>query len=134
MPTPPARRFFSDGESIWYVETLWSAAALLPEFALEMERIPGLDEVAWFNEAWGKRPTCRAVIDHCRRINEADLSHPIILAPQEGPLKGCVLDGMHRIGKAMLAGHTSVRAVQLLAMPEPDERVASAHPGGAQTP
>ena len=134
MPTPPARRFFSDGESIWYVETLWSAAASLPEFALPIEHIAGLDEVAWFNDAWGKRPTCRAVIDHCRRIQEADLRHPIILAPQDGPLKGCVLDGMHRIGKAMLAGNTTVRAVQLPAMPTPDERVANAHPDVAQIP
>lgn len=120
MPTPPARRFFSDGESIWYVETLWSAAASCPEFEMPVDQITGLDEVAWFNDAWGKRPTCRAVIDHCRRINEADLRHPIILAPA-GPLNACVLDGMHRIGKAMLAGQTTVRAVQLLAMPTPDE-------------
>ena len=121
MPTSPARRFFSDGESIWYIETLWSAAASRPEFELQVHQIKGLDEVAWFNDAWDKRPTCRAVIDHCRRINEADLRHPIILAPADGPLKGCVLDGMHRIGKAMLAGQSAIRAVQLLAMPTPDE-------------
>ena len=121
MPTPPARRFFSDGESIWYIETLWSAAASRPEFELQVHQITRLDEVAWFNDAWDKRPTCRAVIDHCRRINEADLRHPIILAPADSPLKGCVLDGMHRIGKAMLAGQSAIRAVQLLAMPTPDE-------------
>ena len=36
-------------------------------------------------------------------------------------MSGCVLDGMHRIGKAILAGQKTVWAVQLCAMPAPDE-------------
>lgn len=124
--TPP-RRFYSDGLAIWYIDRIWLAAEGLPEFDLAIDEVPGLDEVLWFSEAWGRRPTCRAVIDHCRRILEADGRYPVILGPP-GPHGGYLLDGVHRVGKAMLAGATTVRAVRLAAMPEPDEVLAEGDP------
>ena len=56
-------------------------------------------------------------------MNAADLSYPIILGPT-----GNVLDGVHRVAKAMLAGQTTVRAVRLPAMPPPDEQIAPDDP------
>lgn len=52
--------------------------------------------------------------DDWQRVMEADLSYPIILNDVTG-----VLDGCHRCVKAMLLGHTSIRAVRLNNLPEP---------------
>jgi hypothetical protein len=68
-------------------------------------------------------PTCRAVIEHCKRIMDADMSYPVIVGPN-----GDILDGVHRIAKAMLGGATSVRAVRIRALPAPDEVIAPDDP------
>jgi hypothetical protein len=117
MPSPPPkRRFCSDGRSIWYIDRLWPLAAGLPEEDLPIDQVRELDQVCWFGEAWGARPTCRLVIEHCQRILDADGSYPIIVGPD-----GSVLDGMHRVAKAVLEGRASVRAVRVRTMPPPDE-------------
>lgn len=51
----------------------------------------------------------------CRRGAEADLGYPIILGAD-----GRVMDGMHRVAKAYLAGQEVVSAVQLTVDPAPD--------------
>ena len=50
----------------------------------------------------------RAVVGHARQIENADLSVPVILA-----CDGQVLDGMHRLAKAVLGGRSSVPAQRL---------------------
>ena len=50
------------------------------------------------------------------RINEATLDHPVILNAD-----GSLMDGGHRICKALLEGRKTVMAVQFETMPEPDE-------------
>ncbi len=68
----------------------------------------------WFG-ARGGPPTVRNVVSHFRRILEADLSIPIILRAD-----GRILDGLHRLAKAMVEGHTTIRAVRFTEMPAPD--------------
>lgn len=48
-------------------------------------------------------------------INEADLQFPIILSSN-----GRVMDGMHRVLKALLNGSQTIEAVQFQTDPEPD--------------
>jgi hypothetical protein len=48
---------------------------------------------------------------------DADLSFPVIFGPG-----GRVMDGMHRIARAMLEGKKEVSAVCFPALPEPDYR------------
>lgn len=122
-PDEPPRRFFTDGRAIWYIDHIWTAAAGLPTEDLSIDQVRELDRVCWFSEAWGKRPTCRAVIEHCQRMMDADMSYPVILGPT-----GEVLDGVHRIAKAMLAGQETVRAVRLPAMPQADEQLSPDDP------
>jgi len=55
------------------------------------------------------------VAAHDRLIDEADLSFPIILAAD-----GRVMDGRHRIAKAIREGHDTIAAVQFERDPEPD--------------
>jgi ParB-like chromosome segregation protein Spo0J len=48
-------------------------------------------------------------------IEEVDVAYPIILGPD-----GRVMDGMHRIARAMLEGKSTIPAVRLERLPEPD--------------
>lgn len=50
-----------------------------------------------------------------RRIQEADLAHPVILGSD-----GQLMDGGHRIAKAWLEGRDRVDAVRFTVDPEPD--------------
>jgi hypothetical protein len=70
-----------------------------------------LDEVFWEDPL-----TVRQAISHLRRILQADLSCPIILSAS-----GHVMDGYHRIAKAIIDGHTDILAVQFNWDPPPDD-------------
>ena len=59
--------------------------------------------------------TWRNVVGHMALIEAADPRFPIILAAN-----GEVMDGRHRLAKAMLAGKTTIEAVQFTDDPEPD--------------
>jgi hypothetical protein len=100
------------GERAWHIETIWRASEGLPVEDVAIAQIQEVDEDCWFR---GGPATVRAVIDHTRSILAADLSQPIILAAD-----GQVLDGMHRIGKAILSGYDTVSAQRLAQDPAPD--------------
>ena len=53
---------------------------------------------------------------HMRKVLNADLSYPIILAPN-----GVIMDGRHRLTKAILEGRTTIKAVRFDQMPDPDQ-------------
>ena len=72
-----------------------------------------LDEAYWFDH--GYAPTCRAVAEHARLINEADLSFPIILSAD-----GRVMDGMHRVAKALIQNVDDLPAKRFARDPAPD--------------
>ena len=99
----------------WDVHRLIELSADLPVERVAVGELPELDQVYWFDEA--HRPTVRAVIDHMRLTLDVDPSHPIILGSD-----GRVMDGMHRIARAVLEGRTHVDAVRFETDPEPDYR------------
>ena len=98
---------------LWYTEGLWQKAEGLAPFEIAVASIRELDENCWFGSA---TPTLREVLGHLERIQRADLSYPIILNHD-----GSLMDGGHRLCKAVLAGQTKITAVQFPAMPDPDE-------------
>ncbi len=100
------------GDRAWHIETIWRAALGIAVQEVPIDAIPEIDEDCWFS---GQPATVREVVDHARRIEDADLTIPIILASD-----GQVLDGMHRIAKALLYGHTSIPAQRLATDPDPD--------------
>jgi hypothetical protein len=59
----------------------------------------------------------RQIAEHFRLVRDVDPSHPIILAAD-----GRVMDGMHRVVRALLEGRTAIAAVQFDVQPEPDFR------------
>lgn len=98
----------------WDVHRLIEAARGLPVTKVPLDQIREIDEVYWFDDG-DERPTCRKVLLHLRLIEEASLEHPILLASD-----GRVMDGMHRVAKALCAGHRDIEAVQFSVDPEPD--------------
>jgi len=98
----------------WDVERLVAPSRDLSQFRLTIDSIGEIDEVYWFDDD-EQTPTCRRVIEHARLIHEADLSYPIILSAD-----GRVMDGMHRVGKALLEGRLEIEAVKFDEDPEPD--------------
>lgn len=53
-------------------------------------------------------------LSHIRSVQEADLRYPILLDPE-----GAILDGRHRVAKALLAGRTHVKFRRFTVMPDP---------------
>ena len=102
----------SAGVLAWDVDRLVHLSAGLPRKRIALVSIRELDEV-WCGD--DDPPTWRSMLAHIRLMDEADLSYPIILSAS-----GAVMDGMHRVAKAVRLGHTEIEAVQFDADPEPD--------------
>lgn len=60
--------------------------------------------------------TLRDMVMHMKAVQNADLNYPIILDED-----GEVMDGRHRIMKAMLIGAKSIKAVRFDENPAPDK-------------
>ena len=109
-------RSADEGFDAWDVDRLVDLASDLPIVDVSLSAIGEIDTVYWFQED-AESATVRAVVDHARLMQDADLSWPIILDPD-----GRVLDGMHRVGRALLEGRSTMKAVRLEVLPEPDYR------------
>ena len=55
-------------------------------------------------------------IFHVKRLEEVNVIHPILLDDI-----GQICDGWHRIIKAILSGNTTIKAIRLNTMPDPDK-------------
>ena len=108
------RRDIDGGLGVWEVPRLWRLAANLPVHHLPISTLePEYEQVYWFGGE--TEPTVRAVVDHARKIAAADLNYPIILSHT-----GVVMDGMHRVAKALMLDHETIDAVQFDHDPDPD--------------
>jgi hypothetical protein len=96
----------------WDVDRLVELSRDLPRKHVPLVQIRELDEV-WHGD--DERPTWRAMLAHVRLIQDADLKFPIILS-----VDGSVMDGRHRVGKALLEGRDVIEAVRFDRDPEPD--------------
>ena len=72
------------------------------------------DENWWYDDAEAI-PTPRSIASHVALINEVDPLHPIILCAE-----GRLMDGMHRVVKAIAEGRTHIPAVRFARTPDPD--------------
>lgn len=96
----------------WDVDRLVRLSRDLPRTQIALTELRELDEdVAGDAE----RLTWRAVVDHMKLIEKADLAFPIILSA-----KGAVMDGRHRVAKALLEGRERIEAVRFAEDPSPD--------------
>ncbi len=115
------------GRAVWNEETLWQAARHLEPRLVAIDSIPEFDQNCWFRRE--TPPTCRRVAEHARRIFEANLDYPVILAAD-----GRLMDGGHRIARAWTGGATEILAVRFATNPPPDLVLANASGGSALAP
>ena len=102
------------GLRAWDVHRLIRLARDLPVRQVPLTAIRELDQNWWF-EHGDEAPTPRAIVEHVRLMDAADLRWPVILSADGG-----VMDGMHRIAQALRLGHTHVAAVRFAIDPAPD--------------
>jgi hypothetical protein len=98
------------GLRAWDVDRLLALTRHLDPQLVPVASIRELDE-----PYWAEPMTCRNVAEHARLINESDLGYPVILSSDNR-----VMDGMHRVLKALIQGESHIRAVRFLTDPEPD--------------
>ena len=101
----------------WVVPRLWEASKGLPITEVE---ITSLEEVShphgWLRH-W-RDPSHPLVAPEMERVRAADLAYPILLHPE-----GWVMDGCHRIVRALMEGRATIPAVRFTrnTLPLPDE-------------
>ena len=103
----------ASGLDAWDVDRLLELVEREPVEEIPLEQIGDLDSDYWFDH--GYLPTVRNVVEHFRLIHEVDLRYPIVVDPE-----GRVMDGMHRVARALLEGRPSVTAKRLPRLPAPD--------------
>jgi hypothetical protein len=101
-----------DGLLAWDVDRLVLLAAALRVRSVPLTEIRELDEPVFGDD---EPVTWRALVEHVELLDAADLAHPIILAAD-----GRVMDGRHRVAKALREGRSTIDAVQFDEDPPPD--------------
>ena len=102
------KQTFNDGGKSWYVSRLIDSAKNLPVQTMPMSAlnlyrlVPDID-------------TMKSFVSHIQAVLDADLSYPIILDDE-----GFVMDGRHRIAKALLEGQETISFVRFDETPSPD--------------
>jgi len=104
----------STGFDAWKVRRLIALAVDLPVVKIDPTSISDIHKNHWYMEA-NATPSPLSIVNHIKLINDCDLTYPIILDRQ-----GHVMDGMHRICKAILQNLPKIDAVQFITDPEPD--------------
>jgi hypothetical protein len=113
----PAER----GCDAWDVDRLIELSRDLAVERVRLDSIREIDSVYWFDGS-EEVPTVRKVVEHATRMTEVDMSLPIILRHD-----GRVMDGMHRIARALLEGRSEIKAVRFRSPPDPDYRNCLPH-------
>jgi hypothetical protein len=106
----PSRR----GYYAWDVDRLVVLTSNLKRRKVRLSDITELDE-PFRLEGSGETLTARQVAEEARLIEQADLSFPIILSADRR-----VMDGMHRVLKALSVGLETIDAVVFDQDPQPD--------------
>ena len=101
------------GYRAWDVDRLVRLASELPVQKVPLKDISEIDEPYW--SAGSSAFTCREIAEHALLMEQADLSFPIIMSADRR-----VMDGMHRVLKALNKGGSTIDAVIFVEDPEPD--------------
>jgi len=104
-----AENEYSDGTNVWSALKLHKAADGLQAFDVP------LASINLSSKPWGDDMNLNSMLHHYKRIQEADLNYPIIYDDE-----GILADGWHRVCKAVMEKHQTIKAVRLTKMPEPD--------------
>ncbi len=100
------------GLDAWDVDRLIELSRDFPQRRVPLDDLSEIDSNYWSFDA---TTSVRELAEHVQLVNDADLAYPIILGAS-----GRVMDGMHRIVKALIEGREGIDAVQFEVDPEPD--------------
>jgi hypothetical protein len=101
----PSEQMAHIGRHKWYVSRLIELSKDLPVMEVPLNHL----------SVWAKYDiSLRELVGHMKAVLEADLQYPIILDED-----GEVMDGRHRIMKAILNGHETIKAVRFDENPPP---------------
>jgi len=100
------------GDKSWDVGTLFAASKDLEPYDLQLSALD-------LSMPFATADTISLFCYQMKRVQDADLSYPIIQAPD-----GWIMDGLHRIVKAIMNGATTIKAVRLPVLPEPDRIIS----------
>lgn len=103
--------------NVWSVPNLWELAKDLPVIEVPIESMD-LSTCPWVDRSASISLYFIAQIIH--ELKSVDLSYPIILSAE-----GKIMDGYHRLLKAVVEGHDTVKIVRFEETPEPDKRTVS---------
>lgn len=103
---PPKEQQCTLGNHTWSVARLFELSRELPVMDVPLNHLNVFYEY--------ERLTLREMVTHMKAVNDADLSTPIIL-DEDGEL----MDGRHRLMKAMLIGAETIKAVRFDENPAP---------------
>ena len=104
-------RQIGDDMHIWDVRKLILLDGPVTDHPLD--DIAEIDEPYWYGPG-SNSATCRAILTHADLISAADLQYPILLCQS-----GRVIDGMHRVLKAIRENRAAIRA-RHIQLPAPD--------------
>jgi len=107
-------RTVSDDQHTWDVHRLVRLAKELPAISVPMSEIVEADQLWWYQDA-NDIPTPRSIAGHMTLVEQTDLQYPIILCED-----GRLMDGMHRVIKALLEENKTILAVRFSQTPPPD--------------
>ena len=99
-------RYTDDKGHVWNVARLIQHAKDLPVFEIPLAGIYIGANV--FPES----KSARAIAEHMKRVQETDLKYPILL-----DLDGFIMDGWHRVYKALVEGRETIKAVRFETLP-----------------
>lgn len=99
---------------IWDIHRLVRLSRQFTASLVPLEQISEIDENWWYDDP-ERLPTPRSLAAHMKLVNQTDLTYPILLCAD-----GRLMDGMHRIIKAMLEHRTHILSIRFPATPAPD--------------
>ena len=97
---------------VWDVNRLLRLHANVPTQTVALSQVAEIQQAYWFPNT---HPTTADIVEHMRLVEAADLAYPILMDAE-----GKLMDGMHRVAKALLAGHSHIHAQLLPQTPAPD--------------
>lgn len=107
-PCNLAENCFRDGGNRWSVASLVESAKGLEPFDLPLCAIYIGSGV--FNPV----TSAKELAEHVMRVNSVDTSHPVILDAE-----GFIMDGWHRVVRALVEGRETIEAVRFVETPPP---------------
>ena len=106
-----AENIYRSDNNIWSASNLiqWCKEKEYPTFDLPLAGI----DLSY--SPWTSLSNVKQIANHFKRVQSANLDYPVILDDH-----GYIADGWYRIVKALVYGKSTIKAIRIQEMPQPD--------------